>query len=235
MKADIGVRGGRIVGIGKAGNPDVMPDVHPDMVVGSTTFPVQGHNFIVTAGAVESHAHLISPQQSEHALSGGTTTMIGNGSGPVFDVGSGGPEAFERFLQAAAEFSPVNYALFGRGASRPESVEQSIAAGGASVKIHEEFGAAPAVIDQSLIAADRNDFAVHLHTDSINEFGFCEARWRRSAAAPSTCITSRAPGADTRAHRRPDDETALDDHIGLYGKRSARPDGRCRAVTATAV
>jgi urease subunit alpha len=173
IKADIGIRGGRIVGIGKAGNPDVMPDVHPDMVVGSTTSPVQGHNFIVTAGAIESHAHLISPQQSEHALAGGTTTMIGNGSGPVFDVGSGGAEAFGRFLQAA-EFSPLNYALFGRGASRPESVEESIGAGGASVKIHEDFGAAPSVIDQSLVAADRNDFAVHLHTDSINEFGFCE-------------------------------------------------------------
>ena len=173
VKADIGIRGGRIVGIGKAGNPDVMPNVHPDMVVGSTTSPISGQNFIVTAGAVESHAHLISPEQSEHALAGGTTTMIGNGSGPVFDVGSGGPEAFGRFLQAA-EFSPLNYALFGRGASRPESVEASIGAGGASVKIHEDFGAAPAVIDQTLVAADRNDFAVHLHTDSINEFGFCE-------------------------------------------------------------
>ena len=173
VKADIGIRGGRIVGIGKAGNPDVMPDVHPEMVVGSTTSPVQGHNFIVTAGAIESHAHLISPEQSDHALAGGTTTLVGNGSGPVFDVGSGGPEAFGRFLQAA-EFSPLNYALFGRGASRAESVEQSIAAGGASVKIHEDFGASPAVIDQTLVAADRNDFAVHLHTDSINEFGFCE-------------------------------------------------------------
>jgi urease subunit alpha len=173
VKADIGIRGGRIVGIGKAGNPDVMPDVHPDMIVGSTTSPIAGANFIATAGAVESHAHLISPEQSDHALAGGTTTMVGNGSGPVFDVGSGGLEAFGRFLQAA-EFSPLNYALFGRGASNPEAVEESIGAGGASVKIHEDFGAAPAVIDQTLVAADRNDFAVHLHTDSINEFGFCE-------------------------------------------------------------
>ena len=123
VKADIGIRGGRIVGIGKAGNPDVMPDVHPDMIVGSTTSPIAGANFIATAGAVESHAHLISPEQSDHALAGGTTTMVGNGSGPVFDVGSGGPEAFGRFLQAA-EFSPLNYALFGRGASNPEAVEE---------------------------------------------------------------------------------------------------------------
>jgi urease subunit alpha len=173
IKADIGIRDGRIVGIGKAGNPDVMPNVHPDMVVGGTTSPISGAGFIVTAGAVESHAHLGSPEQSDHALAGGTTTMIGNGPGPVFDVGSGTTTVFGRFLQAA-EFSPLNYALFGRGSSNPEAVEESIAAGGASVKIHEDFGAAPAVIDQTLVAAERNDFAVHLHTDSINEFGFCE-------------------------------------------------------------
>ena len=173
IKADIGIRDGRIVGIGKAGNPDVMPDVHPDMVVGQTTSPVSGAAFIVTAGAVESHAHLQSPEQSDHALAGGTTTMIGNGPGPLFDVGSGSTTTFGRFLQAT-EFSPLNYALFGRGASNPEAVEESVAAGGMSVKIHEDFGAAPSVIDQSLVAADRNDFSVHLHTDSINEFGFCE-------------------------------------------------------------
>jgi urease subunit alpha len=173
IKADIGIRDGRIVGIGKAGNPDVMPDVHPDMIVGQTTSPVAGGPFIATAGAVESHAHLQSPEQSDHALAGGTTTMIGNGPGPIFDVGSGSTSTFGRFLQAI-EFSPLNYALFGRGASNPEAVEESVAAGAMSVKIHEDFGAAPAVIDQSLVAADRNDFAVHLHTDSINEFGFCE-------------------------------------------------------------
>lgn len=173
IKADIGIRDGRIVGIGKAGNPDVMPDVHPDMVVGQTTSPVSGAGYICTAGAVESHAHLQSPEQSDHALAGGTTTMIGNGPGPLFDVGSGSTTTFGRFLQAT-EFSPLNYALFGRGASNPEAVEESVAAGGMSVKIHEDFGAAPSVIDQSLVAADRNDFSVHLHTDSINEFGYCE-------------------------------------------------------------
>jgi urease subunit alpha len=99
--------------------------------------------------------------------------MIGNGPGPLFDVGSGSTTTFGRFLQAA-EFSPLNYALFGRGSSSPEAVEESVAAGGMSVKIHEDFGAAPAVIDGSLVAAERHDFAVHLHTDSINEFGFCE-------------------------------------------------------------
>lgn len=173
VKADIGIRDGRIVGIGKAGNPDIMPGVHPDMVVGSTTSPVSGQGYIVTAGAIEAHAHLGSPEQSDHALAGGTTTLVGNGPGPVFDVGSGATAVFGRFLQAC-EFSPLNYCLFGRGASSPEAVEESVAAGAGSVKIHEDFGAAPAVIDQTLVAADRNDFAVHLHTDSINEFGFCE-------------------------------------------------------------
>ncbi|MFC0241823.1 urease subunit alpha [Rhodopseudomonas telluris] len=173
IKADIGIRDGRIVGIGKAGNPDVMPDVHPDMIVGHTTAPIAGGPFIVTAGAIESHAHLISPEQSDHALAGGTTTLVGNGSGPVFDVGSGAAATFGNFLRAI-EFSPLNYALFGRGGSNPEAVEEAVASGGMSVKIHEDFGAAPAVIDQSLVAADRNDFAVHLHTDSINEYGFCE-------------------------------------------------------------
>ncbi len=100
---------GRIVGIGKAGNPDVMPDVHPDMIVGHSTAPIAGGPFIVTAGAIESHAHLISPEQSDHALAGGTTTLIGNGSGPVFDVGTGAAAAFGRFLQAI-EFSPLNFA-----------------------------------------------------------------------------------------------------------------------------
>jgi urease subunit alpha len=173
VKADIGIRDGRIVGIGKAGNPDVMPGVHPDMVVGHTTVAFNGGKFIATAGAVECHAHLHSPEQSDHALAGGTTTVIGSGSSTMFDIGSGSTTVFGRFLQAA-EFSPLNFALFGRGSSNPAAVEKSVAAGAMAVKIHEDFGAAPAVIHQTLVAADRNDFAVHLHTDSINEYGFCE-------------------------------------------------------------
>ena len=173
VKGDIGIRDGRIVGVGKAGNPDVMPGVHPDLIVGHTTTPISGAPFIVTAGAVECHAHIQSPEQSIHALAGGTTTLVGGSPGPVFEVGSGSTFTFGRFLQAT-EYSPLNFALFGRGGSNPESVEESVAAGALSVKIHEDFGASPAVIDASLIAADRNDFSVHLHTDSINEFGYCE-------------------------------------------------------------
>jgi urease subunit alpha len=174
IKADIGIRDGLIAGIGKAGNPDLMPGVHPDLVVGHMTSPIQGEGCIVTAGAIETHAHLISPEQSEHALSTGTTTLIGGSPGPAFEVGSGSTVNLGRFLQAA-EFSPLNFLAFGRGASVAASVEESVAAGAGAVKIHEDFGASPAVIDQTLNAADRHDFAVHVHTDSINEFGFAES------------------------------------------------------------
>jgi urease subunit alpha len=170
IKADIGMRDGRIVGIGKAGNPHTMPGITPGLLVGSTTQQIPGINYIVTAGAIESHAHIGSPEQSEHALAGGTTTLVGGGP---LDVGSGTTRSFGLLLQGMEE-SPVNYALFGRGSTSPEAVEESVAGGAAAIKIHEDWGAAPAVIDGSLIAADRNDFAVHLHTDTINEFLFAE-------------------------------------------------------------
>jgi urease subunit alpha len=173
VKADLGIRDGRIVGIGKAGNPHTMPGVHPDLVVGHTTTPISGEAFILTAGAVECHAHIQSPEQSEHALAGGTTTLVGGSQGPVFEIGGGSTTNIARFLQGT-EQSPLNFALLGRGGSNIAAVEESVAAGAMGIKIHEDFGASPEVIDASLKAADRNDFAVHLHTDSINEFGFCE-------------------------------------------------------------
>jgi len=173
LKADIGIRDGLITGVGKAGNPHVMPGVHPDLVVGHTTTPISGDAFIVTAGAIECHAHIQSPEQSDHALAGGTTTLIGGSQGPVFEIGGGSTTNLGLFLQAT-EGSCLNFALFGRGGSDPSAVEESVAAGAMGVKIHEDFGASPAVIDGSLRAADNSDFPVHLHTDSINEFGYCE-------------------------------------------------------------
>ncbi|GAA2225527.1 urease subunit alpha [Herbiconiux moechotypicola] len=173
VKGDIGIKDGRIVGVGKAGNPATMPGVDPRLIVGQSTTPINGHDIIVTAGAVECHAHIQSPEQTEHALAGGTTTLIGSSPGPVFEVGSGSAHVMGRFLQGA-EDSPVNFALLARGGSDPHAVEQAVAGGAMAVKVHEDFGASPAVIDGSLVAADRNDFAVHLHTDSINEFGFAE-------------------------------------------------------------
>jgi urease subunit alpha len=173
VRADIGIRDDRIVGVGKAGNPKIMPGVHPDLVVGAATSAISGQKCIVTAGTVECHAHIQSPTQSEHALAGGTTTLVGGSPGPVFEVGSGSTNTMHRFLQAT-ESSCLNFAHFGRGSSDPGAVEENVAAGAAAIKVHEDFGASPAIIDGSLVAADRNDFAVHLHTDSINEFGFCE-------------------------------------------------------------
>lgn len=173
VKADIGIRDGRIVGVGKAGNPDTMPGVTPGLVVGACTTPIPAEGMIVTAGAIETHAHLISPQQTEHALSTGTTTLIGGSLGPSFEVATGSPRNLAMFLKATA-YSAMNYVPFGRGSSEAAAVLESVAAGAGAVKIHEDFGAAPAVIDQTLIAADSADFAVHLHTDSINEFGFSE-------------------------------------------------------------
>ncbi|KAA0090404.1 urease subunit alpha [Mycolicibacterium sp. P1-18] len=173
VKADIGIRDGRIVGIGKAGNPDVMPGVTPGMVVGTSTTPIPAEGMIVTAGAIETHAHLISPQQTEHALSTGTTTLIGGSLGPSFEVATGGPRNLAMFLKAG-EYSPMNYVPFGRGSSDPDAVLEMVAAGAGAVKIHEDFGASPDIVDKTLVAADSADFAVHLHTDSINEFGFSE-------------------------------------------------------------
>jgi len=173
IKADIGIRDGRIVGIGKAGNPDTMPGVDEHLVVGTATTPIPAEGMIVTAGAIETHAHLISPQQTEHALATGTTTLIGGTLGPTFDIATGAPRNLGLFLKAG-EYTPMNYVPFGRGSSDPAAVLETVAGGAGAVKVHEDLGASPAVIDQTLVAADSADFAVHLHTDSINEFGFSE-------------------------------------------------------------
>ncbi|MEM1316360.1 MAG: urease subunit alpha, partial [Pseudomonadota bacterium] len=173
LKADIGIRRGRIVALGKAGNPDVMEGVHPDLVCGPNTTVIHGDHHIVTPGIVEAHAHFLSPQQAHHALAGGCTTMIGMSPGPHFDVSCSGPETLGRLIQACDEY-PINFGFLGRGASNPDAVAETVAGGALGVKIHEDFGASPAVIDGSLIAADRADFSVHIHTDTLNEFGFAE-------------------------------------------------------------
>jgi urease subunit alpha len=173
VKGDIGIRDGKIVAIGKAGNPDVMNGVDMRLRCGPNTTVVHGDGFIVTAGGIEAHAHFLSPQQCHHALAGGTTTMIGMSLGPHFDVSCSGPNVLGQLIRAADEF-PLNFGFLGRGCMDVGAVEESVAGGALGVKIHEDFGASPAVLDGSLVAADRNDFAVHIHTDTINEFGFCE-------------------------------------------------------------
>jgi urease subunit alpha len=173
VKGDIGIRDGRIVAVGKAGNPDVMDGVDPRLVTGPNTTVVHGDMFVATAGGIEAHAHFLSPQQCDHALAGGVTTMIGMSVGPHFDTSCSGPNVLGSLLRAADNFC-LNFGFLGRGGSDPGAVAETVAGGALGVKIHEDLGASPAVIDGSLRAADQNDFAVHLHTDTINEFGFCD-------------------------------------------------------------
>lgn len=173
VKGDIGVRDGRIVGVGKAGNPDIMDGVDQKLRCGPNTTVVHGEWSVVTAGGIEAHAHFLSPDQAWQALAGGTTTMIGMSPGPHFDVSCSGPNVLGSLIRACDEF-PLNFGFLGRGCMDRGALEESVAGGALGVKIHEDFGASPAVIDGSLQAADAHDFSVHLHTDTINEFGFCE-------------------------------------------------------------
>ncbi|MCP9791191.1 urease subunit alpha [Vulcanococcus limneticus] len=176
VKADIGLRDGRIVAIGKAGNPDTQAGV--TIVVGPGTEAIAGEGHIVTAGAIDTHIHFICPQQVETALASGVTTMLGGGTGPA--TGSNAttctPGAFHmaRMLQAA-EGLPVNLGFFGKGnASTPEGLEEQIRAGAITLKLHEDWGTTPAAIDCCLSVADRFDIQVAIHSDTLNEAGFVE-------------------------------------------------------------
>ena len=176
VKADVGLRGGRIAAIGKAGNPDVQPGV--DIVVGPGTEAIAGEGKILTAGGIDAHIHWISPQQVDDALHAGITTMLGGGTGPA--AGScattctPGPWHLARMLQAAEAF-PVNLGFFGKGnASAPAALVEQIAAGACGLKLHEDWGTTPAAIDCCLSVADEHDVQVAIHTDTLNESGFVE-------------------------------------------------------------
>jgi len=178
VKGDIGIRGGRIVKVGKAGNPDTMAGVDPDLVVGAATEVIAGENCIVTAGAIDSHIHFISPQQIYEALSNGTTTMIGGGTGPATGTNATtctpGGWNLARMLQAA-EAWPVNFGFLGKGnASAAEPLVEQILAGACGLKLHEDWGTTPAAIDACLKVADKYDVQVAIHTDTLNEAGFVE-------------------------------------------------------------
>lgn len=177
VKADIGIRDGRIAGIGKAGNPDVQPGV--DIVIGPGTEVIAGEGKIITAGGIDSHVHLICPQQVEHALYAGITTMLGGGTGPAHGTlattCTPGPWHIGRMLQAA-DALPVNIGLFGKGsASEPQALEEMVRAGACGLKLHEDWGTTPAAIDCCLSVADALDVQVTLHTDTLNESGFVES------------------------------------------------------------
>jgi urease subunit alpha len=174
VKADVGVKDGRIAGVGKAGNPETMDGVHPDLVVGASTDAYPAGGLIATPGALDIHVHWNSAQLPEHGLAAGITTMLGGGYGGGATTTTPGPENIKRFLQAA-EGWPVNVGFYGKGsASEPGPLHEQIAAGACGLKIHEDWGATPAVIDTCLSVAEEEDVQVCLHTDTLNEAGFVE-------------------------------------------------------------
>jgi len=176
VKADIGIRDGKIAGIGKAGNPDVQPGV--DIVVGPGTEAIAGEGKIVTAGGIDAHIHFICPQQIDEALYSGVTTMIGGGTGPATGTNATtctpGPWHIGRMLQAAEGF-PMNLLFAGKGnAALPAALEEQVRAGAGALKLHEDWGTTPAAIDTCLGVADEFDVQVMIHTDTLNESGFVE-------------------------------------------------------------
>ncbi len=177
VKADIGIKGGRIFGIGKAGNPDVQPGI--DLIIGPSTEVIAGEGMIVTAGGIDTHIHFICPQQIDEALNSGVTTMFGGGTGPAAGTNATtctpGPWHIARMLQAA-EGLPMNLGFMGKGnASLPIALQEQIKAGAIGLKLHEDWGTTPAAIDCCLSVADAMDIQVAIHTDTLNESGFVEA------------------------------------------------------------
>jgi urease subunit alpha len=176
VKADIGLRDGRIFKIGKAGNPDIQPNV--DIIIGPGTEVIAGEGKIITAGGFDSHIHFICPQQIEEALMSGITTMLGGGTGPATGTNATtctpGAWHIERMMQAADDF-PMNLAFAGKGnAALPAALEEQIRAGACALKLHEDWGTTPAAIDNCLSVADEFDIQVMIHTDTLNESGFVE-------------------------------------------------------------
>ena len=205
-QADIGVKDGVITGIGKAGNPDVMAGVDPRLVVGSATEVIAGEKLIVTAGAIDAHCHYICPQQVTEALASGTTTMIGGGTGP-----SAGTNAttctpspfYMRQMLAAMDSLPMNFAITGKGNdSGTNALEDIVKAGAAGLKLHEDWGSTPSAIVSALDIGDKYDvqvrvllrsdgdirwlttFQVNIHTDTLNESGFVESKFRPGCPDP---------------------------------------------------
>jgi urease subunit alpha len=176
VKADIGLSGGHIAAIGKAGNPDIQPNV--DIVVGPGTEVIAGEGKIITAGGFDTHIHFICPQQIEEALMSGVTSMLGGGTGPAHGTFATtctpGPWHLRRMIEAADSF-PMNLGFAGKGnASLPDALEEMIYAGACALKLHEDWGTTPAAIDNCLSVADDHDVQVMIHSDTLNESGFVE-------------------------------------------------------------
>ena len=178
VKADIGIKDGRLVAIGKAGNPGLMAGVHPHLVVGASTEVIAGEGLIVTPGGIDTHIHFICPQQITEAMASGITTMIGGGTGPATGTNATtctpGPWNLYRMLQAAEAY-PMNLGFLGKGnGSLPQPLREQIEAGAIGLKLHEDWGSTPAAIDCCLGVAEEYDVQVAIHTDTLNEAGFVE-------------------------------------------------------------
>ncbi|KAK3040812.1 hypothetical protein RJ639_029156 [Escallonia herrerae] len=175
FKADIGIKGGDIVSLGKAGNPDMM---HGDMIIGVNTEVIAGEGMIVTAGAIDCHVHFICPQLAYEAVSSGVTTMVGGGTGPAVGTCATtctpAPSHMKLMLLSTDEL-PLNFGFTGKGnTSKPEGLHEIIRAGAVGLKLHEDWGTTPAAIDNCLIVAEQHDIQVNIHTDTLNESGFVE-------------------------------------------------------------
>jgi urease subunit alpha len=195
VKADVGIKNGRIAGIGKAGNPDTQPNV--DIIIGAGTEVLAGEGMLLTAGGIDSHIHFICPQQIDEALMSGVTTMLGGGTGPATGTNATtctpGPWNIHRMLEAV-DGLPMNIGLLGKGnASLAEPLREQVAAGAIGLKLHEDWGTTPAAIDQCLRVADETDVQVAIHTDTLNESGFVEATL--AAIAGRTIHTYHTEGA----------------------------------------
>lgn len=178
VKADVGIKDGKIAGIGKAGNPNVMHGVHPDLVTGPSTDAISGEHMILTAAGIDGHVHFISPQQAYNCLSNGITTLVGGGIGPTDGTNgttiTSGRWNLERMLQSV-ESLPINTGFLGKGnCSVAEPIDEQIIAGACGLKIHEDWGSTPAAIRAAMAAADRYDVQVAIHTDTLNEGGYVE-------------------------------------------------------------
>ncbi|MFJ5265344.1 urease subunit alpha [Streptomyces sp. NPDC088387] len=176
VKADVGLRDGRITGIGKAGNPDTMDGVHPDLVIGPETEIIAGNGRILTAGAIDAHVHFICPQIADEALASGVTTVVGGGTGPAegskATTVTPGPWHLARMLEAMEAY-PLNVGFLGKGNTvSHEAMLSQIRGGALGLKLHEDWGSTPAVIDASLTVAERTGIQVAIHTDTLNEAGF---------------------------------------------------------------
>lgn len=241
VKADVGVRDGRIVGIGRAGNPDTMDGIDPALVIGPSTEVMAGNGRILTAGAVDCHVHLICPQQMEEAIASGVTTIVGGGTGPAegSKATTATPGAWNtaRMLESLDQW-PINVALLAKGNTvSTEGLVEQLRGGASGFKLHEDWGSTPAAIDACLTVAQEHGVMAALHTDTLNEAGFVESTLAAIAGRPiHTFHTEGAGGArgprlrrepdPSHDHRRrgraPRPRCDLDDRLGLPGHGSGR-------------